>query len=247
MVRGGPLGGCGRTVRPLSGTGEYQSGTCCGLSSKKRAYQAELWPTSGGGRRWPITWRPGCVAHIEIEEYPILSTKAPRVFPIWAIAHKKSESMAAHVLILLILQLTALEGSVLFSTADTACASARSTTIQHTTPCRNKNLRADYFQTKKVDMAHNEHDGFGKISPISHHAHMYRTYLGKRLRYPRCRKNRLHLIPPGPRIMNKASWGERQARTVRERPKEKKGKESKASGNPPDGLSSSQDFVLVRG
>ena len=38
-----------------------------------------MWPSSGGGRRWPIRWRPGGVANTETEGYPILATKAPGV------------------------------------------------------------------------------------------------------------------------------------------------------------------------
>ena len=75
MVRGGPLGQCGRTARPLSGRG-YNNRTVCGLSSQKRVYPAEMWPSSGRRRRWPISWRPGGVATTEIEKYLILFTKA---------------------------------------------------------------------------------------------------------------------------------------------------------------------------
>ena len=74
MVRDGPLGRCGRTARPFSGSGVKLSGTFWELSSQNRVYPAEMWQSSGGGRRWPIRRRPGGVANTEIERYPILAT-----------------------------------------------------------------------------------------------------------------------------------------------------------------------------
>ena len=79
MVRGGPLGRCGRTARPFSGSGVQLSGTFCDLSSQNGVYPAEMWPSSGGGRCWPIRWRPGGVANSETERCPTLFTKAPGI------------------------------------------------------------------------------------------------------------------------------------------------------------------------
>ena len=42
-----------------------------------------MWPSSGGGRRWPIRWRPGGVANTETQRYPIWPQRH-RVYPILA-------------------------------------------------------------------------------------------------------------------------------------------------------------------
>ena len=52
VVGGGSLGRCGRTARPLSGRGyNNRVRTFRGLSSQKRVYPTEIWPSSG-------RWRP---------------------------------------------------------------------------------------------------------------------------------------------------------------------------------------------
>ena len=87
MVRGGPLGRCRRTARPFLGSGVEESGTFGGSGSQKRVYPAEMWPLSGGGRRWPIRWRLGVFALTETVRCPISATKAPGIpdFGYWYI------------------------------------------------------------------------------------------------------------------------------------------------------------------
>ena len=92
MVRDGPLGRCGRTARPFSGSGVKLSGTFWELSSQNRVYPAEMWQSSGGGRRWPIRRRPGGVANTEIEipDFGHKSTKYTRFRPLVLILYEKT-------------------------------------------------------------------------------------------------------------------------------------------------------------
>ena len=61
-----------------------------GLNSHTRVFPAEMWPSSGGGRPWPIRRPPAGVVNPEKKNYPILEQRH-RIHPISAIGHTKDE------------------------------------------------------------------------------------------------------------------------------------------------------------